>query len=121
MIAVFFTGRWLYRNAVLEQIITRLTADSRVAEVLVTAVNYDEALKRNFTTIKFLEYDGAGQPLEPRYFTFSGNIIQFQSLVVRFDDRFVEAGDRLRGKSVYLVWKVFCLDGFRKSNTLSFL
>ena len=103
--------RYLYENAVLKQIITRLEADSRVAEVLVTGVNYREAEQKTYTTIKFLEYDSRGNPLAPQYFTFSGNIIQFQSLVVRFDDMFVRQADRLKGKSVYLFWKVFMLDG----------
>src|SRR3989338_577858 len=100
-----------HENAVLKQIITRLDADSRVAEVLVTGVNYNETDRKTYTTIKFLEYDSAGRPLKPKYFTFSGNIIQFQSLVVRFDDRFVRRADALKGKSAYLFWKVFVLDG----------
>lgn len=100
-----------HENAVLKQIITRLEADSRVAEVLVTGVNYNETDRKTYTTIKFLEYDSAGRPLKPKYFTFSGNIIQFQSLVVRFDDRFVRRADALKGKSAYLFWKVFVLDG----------
>ncbi len=104
-------GQYIHENAVLRQIITRLEADSRVAEVLVTGVNYNEAEQKTYTTIKFLEYDSRGNPLPPQYFTFSGNIIQFQSLVVRFDDVFVRQADRLKGKSVYLFWKVFMLDG----------
>lgn len=104
-------GQYIHENAVLRQIITLLEADSRVAEVLVTGVNYSEAEQKTYTTIKFLEYDSRGNPLVPQYFTFSGNIIQFQSLVVRFDDMFVRQADRLKGKSVYLFWKVFVLDG----------
>lgn len=120
ILALFFTlgyqgyklvGQYLYENAVLKQIITRLEADSRAAEVLVTGVNYSEAEQKTYTTIKFLEYDSQGNPLESKYFTFSGNIIQFQSLVVRFDDLHVRQGDRLKGKSAYLFWKVFMLDG----------
>lgn len=120
LLALFFTlgyqgyklvGQYLYENAVLKQIIARLEADSRAAEVLVTGVNYSEAEQKTYTTIKFLEYDSRGNPLEPEYFTFSGNIIQFQSLVVRFDDMHVRQGDRLKGKSAYLFWKVFMLDG----------
>jgi hypothetical protein len=98
-------------NLVLRQVIARLEADTRIAEVLVTGVNYDERTERTSTTIKFLEYGVGGSPLEPRYFTFDGNIIQFQSLVIRFDDKYVKKGDRLRGKSIYLFWKVFMLDG----------
>ena len=101
----------IYENAILKQIIVRLEADSRVAEVLVTGVNYNEVDQKTYTTIKFLEYDSKGRPLKPKYFNFSGNIIQFQSLVVRFDDMYIRQADRLKGKSAYLFWKVFMLDG----------
>lgn len=107
--------RWGYRrveeNRVLRAVIERLSADTRIAEVLVTQSRYDEVTKRIETTIKFLEYSVDGKPLEPRYFTFQGNIIQFQTLVVRFQDKLVKAGDKIRGKSAYLFLKVFMLDG----------
>jgi len=98
-------------SKILKKIIERLEGESRVAEVLVTGVNFDEKTQKKFTTIKFLEYDIVGKPLEPKYYTFSGNIIQFQSLVIRFDDIQIRQKDKLRGKSVYLFWKVFLLDG----------
>jgi len=85
--------------------------------LLVTGVNYDEKTKKSYTTIKFLEYDSDNRPLEPKYFTFSGNIIQFQSLVIRFDDALIRQGDMFKGKSAYLFWKVFMLDG---ANTQEF-
>ncbi len=110
-LAYGLVARGIHENAVLKQIITRLEADSRAAEVLVTGVNYSEAEQKTYTTIKFLEYDSQGNPLAPQYFTFSGNIIQFQSLVIRFDDIYVRQGDRLKGRSAYLFWKVFMLDG----------
>jgi hypothetical protein len=103
--------KFVQENAILKQVIERLEAESRVAEVLVTGVNFDEERQKNFTTIKFLEYDTKGNPLEPKYFTFSGNIIQFQSLVIRFDDVHVRGGDRLKGKSAFIFWKAFMLDG----------
>jgi len=118
-LAVF--GFWLIwrfdREHVYQQMVERLQAESRAAQVLVTAVNYDEATHRNLTTIKFVEEDSAGQDMPPKYFTFSGNLIQFQSLVVRFEDKFVAAGDRFKGRSVYLFWKAFVLDG---TKTLEF-
>lgn len=109
--------KYLGENKVLKQVIARLEADSRIAEVLVTNVHFDEITGKEWTTIKFLEYntDGAVMPL--KYFTFSGNIIQFQSLVIRFDDSYVIRNDPLRGKSIYLFWKVFMLDG---ANTQEF-
>ncbi|MBN1870784.1 MAG: hypothetical protein JW847_09450 [Candidatus Omnitrophica bacterium] len=103
--------QYVYENTVLKQIISRLEADSRVAEVLVTGVNYNEVDRKTYTTIKFLEYDSAGRPMEPKYYTFSGNIIQFQSLVVRFDDMKIRQADQFKGKSAYLFWKAFVLDG----------
>ena len=104
-------NRYSKENKILKQIIARLEADSRIAEVLVTNVSFDEKTGKELTTIKFLEYDTKGNPTEPKYFTFPGNIIQFQSLVIRFDNSYVIRKDSLRGKSVYLFWKVFMLDG----------
>lgn len=109
--AGFWINRWLEENRVLRQVIDRLSADSRIAEVLVTKSEYDEETKTIQTTIKFLEYDAKSNALPAQYFTFRGNIIQFQSLVIRFDDSFVKAGDRLRGKSAYLFLKAFVLEG----------
>ncbi len=103
--------KYVHENKILKEIIARLEADSRIAEVLVTGVNLDEKNKKTYTTIKFLEYNSKGRPLSPKYFTFSGNIIQFQSLVVRFNDIYVKKGSRLKGKSAYIFWKVFTLDG----------
>lgn len=104
-------SQYLRENEILKQVISRLEAESRIAQVLVSKVEYDEAANQNLTTIKFLEFDAEGKPLDSRYFTFSGNIIQFQSLVIRFDDIKIKAADKLQGKSAYLFWKVFMLDG----------
>jgi len=111
VIAWFWLSWRLNQEHVYQQMVDRLQAESRAAQVLVTAVKDDPITHRRFTTIKFVEEDSLGRPLAPRYFTFNGNLIQFQSLVVRFQDRLVALGDRFRGKSVYLFWKVFVLDG----------
>lgn len=108
--AGFWINRWLEENRILRKVVERLSADSRIAEVLVTKSEFDEASRKIRTTIKFLEYDAKGNPLPPRHFTFQGNIIQFQALVIRFEDRFVKAGDELRGKSAYLFMKAFVLE-----------
>lgn len=101
-----------------KRVISALQADSRAAQVLVTESSLDEATGKFTTTIKFLEYDYRGEPLAPRYFTFNGNQIQFQALVVRFEDGYIERGHRLKGKSVYLFLKAFVLDG---KNTQEFV
>ena len=92
-------------------IIQNLKAESRIAEVLVTDSSVDEYTRQYTTTIKFLEYDVKGLPLKAKYFTFKGNQIQFQTLVVRFDDKYIEEGHRMKGKSIYLFMKAFVLDG----------
>ncbi len=101
-----------------KKVVTALQADSRAAEVLVTESSLDESTGSFTTTIKFLEYDYKGQPLAPRYFTFRGNMIQFQALVVRFEDGYIERGHRMKGKSAYLFLKAFVLDG---KNTQEFV
>jgi hypothetical protein len=107
---VYWIAKRLEERRILKQVIERLSADSRIAEVLVTQSRYDEKSGKIETTIKFLEYDAGGKPLEPRYFTFQGNVIQFQSLVIRFQDELVRSGDKIRGKSAYLFLKAFVLD-----------
>ncbi|RJP29136.1 MAG: hypothetical protein C4533_04885 [Candidatus Omnitrophota bacterium] len=96
---------------ILSQIISRLTAESRIAQVIVTRVEKDPATNKELTTIKFLEYDTDNSALKPRYFTFPGNIIHFQALVIRFDDKFVMKGNRLKGKSAYIFMKTFVING----------
>ncbi len=108
---IVWIAKRLEEREILKKVIERLSAESRIGEVLVTKSIFNEQTKSVETTIKFLEYDAHGKPLLPRYFTFHGNIIQFQSLVIRFQDRLVAAGDKLRGKSAYLFLKVFMLDG----------
>ncbi len=111
--AFFFAGKLQRENRILKQIIERLSADSRVAEVMVTGVREEGG--RIITTIKFLEYDAMGRPMAPRYFTFPENIIHFQALVIRFDDFYVRRGHPLKGKSAYIFLKAFTLglDGVR--------
>lgn len=99
-----------HRDQVLKQVISRLSADTRIAEVVVTKSELDEVSGKILTTIKFLEYSADGQPLVPKYFSFRGNIIQFQSLVIRFNDNLIKKGDKLKGKSAYLFMKAFVLD-----------
>lgn len=110
-VGIYRLKLWFEERDTLKKVIERLSAESRIAEVLVTRSVLNEETRAIATTIKFLEFDAAGKPIVPRYFTFRGNIIQFQTLVVRFRDEFVKAGDELRGKSIYLFLKVFMLDG----------
>ena len=101
-----------------KKILSNLKADSRIAEVIVTEMKLDEITGKFVTTIKFLEFGVDSEPLAPRYFTFHGDQIQFQSLVARFDDKYIEQGHRMKGKSVYLFLKAFVLDGSRTEEFL---
>ncbi len=116
VLAVIIAGIILYlgkfrENQVLKKVIERLSADSRIAEIIVTGVKPDPKTNKTYTTIKFLEYDSRQRPLAPKYFTFSSDIIQFQSLVIRFDDYYVKRGHPLKGRSAYLFMKAFSLQG----------
>ena len=119
ILILFFIGYFKFREFLLfRNIIHNLKAESRIAEVLVTDSSLDEYTRKYTTTIKFLEYDVKGRPLKPKYFTFKGNLIQFQTLVVRFDDKYIEEGHRMKGKSIYFFLKAFVLDG---KNTQEFV
>ena len=107
----FYGYQWYEQLQIKDKIIERLSAESRIAEVLVTESKLNEETGTIATTIKFLEYDSLGNPMEPKYFTFSGNILQFQSLVVRFKDDLIQKGSELQGKSAYLFLKIFMLNG----------
>lgn len=109
IVAAFYSINIFREAQVLKKIIERLAADSRVAEVIVTEVKLDPKTKKTYTTINFLEYNAKLNSLEPKYFTFSGNVIQFQTMVIRFDDFYVKKGHPLKGKSAYLFLKAFIL------------
>jgi hypothetical protein len=106
---------WFHLNqvAVLRKVIERLTADTRIAQVVVTDTHVAPGNSGILTTIKFTEYDSRQRPLVPQYFTFSGNLLQFESLVIRFDDRYVKYGHALKGKSAAIFLKIYCLIGNR--------
>ena len=119
LLFVFIGGfKFFSEYLTMKQIVRNLKSESRLAEALVVESSLDEYSRKYTTTIKFLEYDVHGKPLKPKYFTFKGNLIQFQTLVVRFDDRFIEQGHRLKGKSINLFLKAFVLDG---KNTQEFV
>ena len=115
LIALFFLFiagfKFFNEFLTMKKIVRNLKAESRMAEVLVKESSLDEFAHSYRTTVKFLEYDVHGKPLKPKFFTFNGNLIQFQTLVVRFDDKYVEQGHRLKGKSICLFLKAFILDG----------
>ncbi len=60
------------------------------------------------TTVRFTELDADGKPLAAgRELTIEGKTIYVESLVIQFEDRYVEQGDALRGTSLCLFRRLF--------------
>lgn len=90
----------------LQRFVSRLTAERRVAEIIVTEqkMNGD---KPEWTTLLFLEYARDGTRLPPRFFTIKGNEAHIDALVITFEDHFIEQGDPLRGHSILLFYRLY--------------
>jgi hypothetical protein len=60
------------------------------------------------TTIRFTEVDDAGKPVNlSRELTLPGQEVYFDTLVIKFDDHFVEQGDPIKGGALMLFRRVF--------------
>lgn len=94
------------RNAELELIVDRLSAERRVADVLVTEQARDASGELR-TQLLFVEYDHIGNALPARHFTIDGQVVHIDAQVVKFDGRYVQTNDRLRGRSVALFTRLY--------------
>jgi hypothetical protein len=86
-----------------------LQVTHRVArlEVLAQGATAEEP-GRVRTTVRFTELDADGEPLsEGQEVTVEGKRVYVESLVIQFEDRFVEQGDALRGTSLCLFKRLF--------------
>ena len=93
------------RNEQLKQVVQRLGAERRVADVIVTEQKtVDGVLK---TTLLFVEYARDGSTLPARRFTVDGNIAHVDAMVVKFDRDFVQKDDPLRGHSIALFTRLY--------------
>ena len=60
------------------------------------------------TTIRFTEVDDAGKPISTsREFTLPGQEVYFDTLVIKFDDHFVEQGDPIKGAALMVFRRIF--------------
>ena len=60
------------------------------------------------TTIRFTETDDTGKPINAsRELTLPGQEVYFDTLVIKFDDHFVEQGDPLIGQALMLFRRIF--------------
>ena len=94
------------KNEQLRQVIDRLGAEQRVADIIVIDQETDDAgvLK---TTLLFVEYAPDGSPLPAKRFTIDGNVAYVDAMVIKFDGRFVEENDPLRGRSIALFTRLY--------------
>lgn len=105
--AAFMMYQKVTENSYWKQVAERFLAESRRAEIIV--VDTDPSSEPGIT-LKWLEYDSVGNPLTPKYFKFKGNQIQFESLVVRFDDAMIKQGADGKDRSIALFLRAFRLD-----------
>lgn len=94
------------RNSELQSVVQRLSSERRVADVLVTD-QVPGAAGELRTTLLFVEYDRRGDPLPARRFVIEGNVVHIDALVVKFDGKFVQENDALRGHSVALFTRLY--------------
>jgi len=111
------------RRIALEQAVSRLTGEDRVAEVyVVDQVREGEVFNgrpsdTDITIIEFVEIDREGHALPSRRFMINDDVIFFDALVLKFDPEYVSLGDALRGKSLALFRRIYGehqnpIDGF---------
>lgn len=93
------------RTAELRQIVQRLTAERRVADVMVTDQKTVNGVVR--TSIVFVEYGKNDVALPAKRFTVEGKMIHIDAMVVKFDGKFVEQNDPLRGHSIALFTRLY--------------
>ncbi len=60
------------------------------------------------TTIRFTEIDDSGRPINAfRDLTLPGQEVYFDTLVIKFDDHFIEQGDPFKGRALMLFRRIF--------------
>jgi hypothetical protein len=91
----------------LEQVVQRITTEKRVADILVSHQDKDPATGQLQTTLLFVEYDKADQPLPAKSFTILGDTAHIDAMVIKFERDFVAAGDPLKGHSIALFTKLY--------------
>lgn len=84
----------------LKQIVQRLHAEQRVAEIMVTGQDDSSGGMRE--TLEFTELDKDGNAISSTPYTIEGKVAHIDGLLIEFDGKFVEQNDPLRGHSIAL-------------------
>ena len=90
----------------LQEFVSRLTSEKRVAEILVTDQTQASG-HIEFTTLMFVEYGRNGKQLPPKFFTIKGNVAHIDAMVIKFEHDLVEKNDPLRGHSLVLFYRLY--------------
>jgi len=113
VVVAFFAWDYLQKEAqhrrelrTLQEIIQRLTAEERVAQVVVTDRTVDPS-GAVVTRLEFHEWDRAGKRLPPVFATITGKEVYFEALFIKFQNEYVEKGEKLRGKAIILFRRIF--------------
>ena len=93
------------KNEQLKQVIGRLTAERRMADVVVTDQTTVDGKTK--TTLLFVEYAPDGTALPAKRFTIDGNVAYVDAMVIKFEGKFVQQNDPLRGHSIALFTRLF--------------
>lgn len=90
----------------LRQVVGRLTAEKRVAEIVVTGKQLSgDGVP--VTQLLFVEYARDGSTLPPRTFVVRGEMVHVNGMVIEFDKELVQQGDPLRGHSIILFDRIY--------------
>jgi hypothetical protein len=89
----------------LEEVVTRLQTERRVADVIVTDQKEVNGVLQ--TTLLFVEYAKDGSTLPAKRFTFDGKYAHIDAMVVKFDGQYIQSRDPLRGQSIALFTRLF--------------
>ena len=80
----------------------------RLAKLTVTNQGIDESTGQSFSLVEFVELNDEGDPIDtPREFRVPGEQVYIDSLLVKFDDKYVEQADIERGTSLILFNRIF--------------
>ncbi len=95
----------------LREVIQRLTGRSRRAQLVVagqTINGFGKVLRTHLLWQEFtIGPHGNQTPLPVRKFTIPGNIVHVDAFVLKFQDKYVEEGNVLRGKSLALFRRIY--------------
>ncbi|HEX4792448.1 MAG TPA: hypothetical protein VH370_01580 [Humisphaera sp.] len=93
------------RNEQLQLIVQRLSTEHRVGDIIVT--DQTESAGAVKTQLLFVEYAADGSALPAKQFTIDGKLAHIDAMVIKFDGKFVQENDPLRGHSIALFTRLY--------------